>query len=380
MNRPLICQLCSFSPEVPGTFVDALLRLEAVAAERLQADTLFIFPAAAFERPWLSRFTRYAIAAPRDLGETLAPLIPERDAVILHSHFVAYDIAAARLALAYPKKVKTVTVVHLHSESPPSWRQTIKDIAKVRLLGRFAYDRWIAASDNVEANALARGVPRNRLVLIRNAIDVQRFAPNQERRSAMRAELGFKDDELVFLLVGWDPHRKGVDLFLEAASSVANRQRVVFCIVGQDATKRFVVNHPRGLGGTSYMPARLSIIEPVEDFPALLDGVDVLVSASRSEAGLPYAVLEAMAAEDLVIASEIAGVRQSGRLAPGVWLFQVGDARALAELLERAVDTSAEERHELGQANRAAVEAEAALQPWAERVVGIYEELLGVWT
>jgi glycosyltransferase involved in cell wall biosynthesis len=370
----LICHLCHFSPEVPGTFLDGALRLATVAARRLQAHTIVVLPEAARERRWLTRLDNSAVpyfcTAPSGVRQALAPSIATHDTVILHSHFTAYDLAACGLSIANRRKFKTI--VHLHSEASPSAKQAVKDIIKMRILARYVYDRFIAVSDNVEANILARGVPQDKVHLVRNAVAVDRVVYNSEQRRQARAAFGFKDEDTVVLLLGWDPHRKGVDLFLEAAAVVGKRTNsAVFCITGQEATKQFVANHPE----SSDLGDNLRILEPVEDFPSLLNAVDIFVSASRRE-GLPYAVLEAMATEKLVIASEIEGVSRSYGMAEGVWLFPVGDAARLAELSGRAVEKTEQERRALGRLNRLFVEANFSLEPWADRIVGIYEDLL----
>jgi glycosyltransferase involved in cell wall biosynthesis len=370
----LICHLCHFSPDVPGTFLDGVLRLATVAARRLQAHTIFVLPEAARERRWLVRLDNSAVpyfcTAPGGVRQALAPSIEAHDTVILHSHFTGYDLAACRLSISNRRKFRTI--VHLHSEASVSAKQALKDMVKMRMLGRYFYDAFIAVSDNVEANILARGVPQDKVHLVRNAVAVDRFVYNSEQRRQARAAFGFKDQDTVVLLLGWDPHRKGVDLFLEAAAAVGQRANsVVFCITGQEATKQFAANHPCG----SALRDSLRILEPVEDFAALLNAVDIFVSASRRE-GLPYAVLEAMATEKLVIASEIEGVSRSYGMAEGVWLFPVGDAPRLTELTGRAVEKTEQERRALGRLNRVFVEANFSLEPWADRIVGIYEGLL----
>jgi glycosyltransferase involved in cell wall biosynthesis len=351
-----------------------VLRLATVAARRLQAHTIVVLPEAARERRWLVRLANSAVpyfcTAPGGVRQALAPSIEAHDAVILHSHFTAYDLAACRLSMSNRRKCKTI--VHLHSEAAVSPRQALKDIIKMRMLGRYVYDRFIAVSDNVEANILARGVPQGKVHLVRNAVAIDRFVYDAEQRRQARATFGFEDKDTVVLLLGWDPHRKGVDLFLEAAAVVGQRTNsAVFCITGQGATKQFVANHRCGPA----LRDRLRILEPVEDFPSLLNAVDIFVSASRRE-GLPYAVLEAMATEKLVIASEIEGVSRSYGMAEGVWLFPVGDAPRLAELSGSAVDKTEQERRALGRLNRSFVEANFSLEPWADRIVGIYEGLL----
>jgi glycosyltransferase involved in cell wall biosynthesis len=362
----LVCHLCHFRPETTsGTFLDAVSAMAVAAGKQLHAETLCIFPEAAARRPWLDRLKApHLCMEPKALYSDLIPRFQEADAVLLHSHFVGYDGAAARLALFEPTKFKTI--IHLHSEAPKSRMQAVKDLVKTRLIGRYIYDRFIAVSENVYENALSRGVPKNKLRLVENAIDVTRYAQDGELRRGMRAKMGFKPDDTVILLLGWDPERKGVDLFLDAVAKVAGKG-LVFCIIGQAATWGFIAKH---LGDSRPIDG-LRVLESTADFPGLLNAMDVFVSASRSE-GSPYAILEAMATEKIVIASDLAS---TDRLGVSVWRFPSGDVAALAECITKAVDATEDERRQIGRANRATVLRLASLKPWAHSIAGIYEEL-----
>jgi glycosyltransferase involved in cell wall biosynthesis len=365
----LVCHLCHFQPETTsGTFLDAVSAMAIAAGKQLHAETLCIFPEAAAGRPWLDRLKApHLCMESKALYSDLIPRFQEADAVLLHSHFVGYDGAAARLVLFEPKRFKAI--IHLHSEAPKSRTQAVKDLVKTRLLGRYIYDRFIAVSENVYENALSRGVPKNKLRLVENAIDVTRYAQDGELRRGMRAEMGFKPGDTVVLLLGWDPERKGVDLFLDAVAKVAGKGRV-FCIIGQAATWGFVAKH---LGDSRPIDG-LRLLEPTADFSGLLNAIDVFVSASRSE-GSPYAILEAMATEKMVIASDLPA--STDRLGDSVWRFPSGNVPALAHFIGKAVAATEDERRQIGRANRATVLRLASLNPWAHAIAGIYEEL---WT
>lgn len=366
MSR-LICHLCHYNPETTsGTFIDGLNRVASVAEKRFDARTLCVFPKNASGRPWLKRLNGpHLCADPDEIKYDLTACFKTADTVILHSHFVGYDGAAARLSIPYRKKYKTV--LHLHSEAPASRVQLIKDWVKMHALGSFAYDRCIAVSQKIYDQAVQRrAVPCGKLKLVDNGIDVARYRADSWKRRDMRGKMGLKPSDTAVLLLGWDPARKGVDLFLDAVTWVPG-DSVVFFIVGKGPMQHFVQEHMKG----KKHPPRVRLIEPTEDFPALLNAIDVFVSASRSE-GAPYAVLEAMAAEKMVIASTASCPSGMGS---GVWLYPTTNRSSLSTLMTQAITTSEDDRSKIGRANRQIVEWRGSLDTWAEQVADVYEEL-----
>jgi len=110
------------------------------------------------------------------------------------------------------------------------------------------------------------------------------------------------------------------------------------------------------------------------DVPALLADSDVFVLSSRSE-GLPVSVLEAMAAELPVVASDVGGLAElvidgeTGMLVPS------GDPAALAEALGRLLDDR-QLRQKLGAAGRARAEASFDLAEFRRAHVELYHRQL----
>jgi len=174
-------------------------------------------------------------------------------------------------------------------------------------------------------------------------------------------------------LLGWDPFRKGVDLFIRAAEATARaHQSAVFLIVGRKETKEFVSR----CEGLSSLGTSLRVIDPVIDFPLFLSGIDVFVSPSRRE-GLSYAVLEAMAAGRVIISSDSPGVRSTYANSAGVWIFPQEDWKRLAQLFRMACEFSALEWTNFGRLNSEYVAEHHSLETWTKCIAGIYGELIG---
>lgn len=78
-------------------------------------------------------------------------------------------------------------------------------------------------------------VPRQRIRLVYNGVDTQRFSPDHraENRQHMRARLGVADDEVLFLFVGHDFARKGLATAIRALGHLrADRRPVRLVVVG----------------------------------------------------------------------------------------------------------------------------------------------------
>jgi glycosyltransferase involved in cell wall biosynthesis len=110
----------------------------------------------------------------------------------------------------------------------------------------------------------------------------------------------------------------------------------------------------------------------IEDY---LGACDAFVLPSYRE-GLPRALLEAMAVELPVLATNIRGCREVVKDGESGHLSEPRDIAALARLLERLRD-SPELRETLGRRGRALIVAEFDERQYVSRQVGAIERLLG---
>jgi glycosyltransferase involved in cell wall biosynthesis len=375
-DQPVICHLADYAAAYSGTFLDALLSLARYCRQQLSIETLLLFPENAKGRDWLSQVEREGVRygfLPRShlaVSELRKAVGPNQPAII-HSHFTLYDETAILFRSVFCRRASVIW--HFHATGKFTLAQRVKDIAKVGVFARYFTDRFIAVGDGTFQYALARGIPSSRLHLIQNGINTSRFQPDSARRLRIRQHLGIPEKALAFLLLGWQPKRKGVDLFVKAAAKLAENQNHanVFLIVGSDDTKRAVEELPHD----SKAGPALQIIPSREDFPGLLDAIDVFVSASRSE-GLSYAMAEAMAAGRIVLTSDIPGVREAFGGSPGVWLFPNEDWMSLMQMMQRSAELSASERANLGRANLRYAAEKLSLDAWTENIGNVYRELL----
>jgi len=246
--------------------------------------------------------------------------------------------------------------------------QRVKDLVKVRLLGRIV-NGFICVGSGVYRSAMDRGFPRQKLILTHNAVDVDRFNATSLSQEVCRKRLGAAQGQVVYLTLGRNPIIKGVDIFLRAAEDMnrATGTDNLFLILGTKLTHEYVADFK----GCAHLNHRFRVLDPTDDFPSLLGGIEVFVAASRTE-GFSYAVLEAMAAGKLVLCSDIPGTREIYGNLDGVWLFAPEDWQTLAVLMQKAARLPSKERDDLGRQNSEFVTRHHSLKPWAEDIVKTY--------
>lgn len=171
------------------------------------------------------------------------------------------------------------------------------------------------------------GIPRAAVTVVPNGFSPEEFSPSRREalRDAVRAELGYRPDDVVILVVAHELDRKGVPTLVAAVDRVADpRLRVL--LVGRAAPTPGLARPWLRYHG------------PVDDVGRLHAAADLFVLPTRYETGT-LALREALASGIPVITSDVPGARDPIR--PGVnGLLQRDplDAEELADLLRDALD------------------------------------------
>ncbi|GAB4569542.1 MAG: glycosyltransferase family 4 protein [Haliangiales bacterium] len=229
--------------------------------------------------------------------------------------------------------------------------------------GDFARLRWTLERAQV-VTAVSRDLARKidlllgqpgRAVAIPNAVDGDVFSPG-EPEVALREALGIQADECVLGFSGELRHKKGTPFLLAALSEVRRQRPACLLIIGA-VRARDEAQLASYRAANPDDAARIIITGHLDD-PAevcrYLRLCDLLLMPSLWD-GMPNAVLEAMACERVVLASDAGGIPemiragQDGYLVPRANLHRLGQAA-----LELLALPSAE-RRALGAAARARV-------------------------
>lgn len=248
-----------------------------------------------------------------------------------------------------------------------------------RRLPVYALERLAAACSDLELiqnpedlETLARlGVPRQRLRLLGNGVDLERFhPPSEELRNQVRTELGVDRDQVLVGAVGRLVWEKGyAELFRAAKRMLARRSDLVVAVAGPfDADKGDPLTPgdvaAAGAAGVRFLGHR-------DDPERLYAAFDVYVLASHRE-GFPRSAMEAAASGLPIVATDIRGCREvvdhdrTGLLVP------IRDDAALEAAIDSLADDPAARRR-LGEAAAGKARAEFDQRRVIQRTLEAYE-------
>lgn len=233
-------------------------------------------------------------------------------------------------------------------------------------------DAVVTICEGLRRDLAARGIPDDRLFVVPNGVDPDRFVP-RPRDVELTARLGFRDKAVV-AYVGTLFRFEGVSLLLEALGVLLDARNDVRGLIvghGEDEEEIRAAVDRMGLAGRVVVAGKAPP-EEVARYYALADVLCYPRARHRiTELVTPLKPLEAMAMGKAVVASDVGGLRELIRDEDTGLLFKAGDAAALAATLARAIG-DADLRRRLGERARACVAAERSYASIAKRYRAVY--------
>lgn len=156
----------------------------------------------------------------------------------------------------------------------------------------------VSVSRALKDRLMGLGVPEAKIIVLRNGVDLTRFAPTDGQ--VIRSRLGITGS--TWLSVGHLIERKGHHLVIEALQAVPD---VRLLVIGDGPLEGGLRRQADRLG----VAGRVDFLGHVDhdQLPAYYAAADALVLPSGSE-GMPNVVLEAMACGTPVIATAVGGI------------------------------------------------------------------------
>ncbi|WP_336000334.1 glycosyltransferase family 4 protein [Halorientalis halophila] len=223
-----------------------------------------------------------------------------------------------------------------------------------------------------------RGVPRDRLTVVPNGVDVDRFGdvPAERQREVRRAyDL---DDSPVVLFVGTVMPRKGVDDLVRATERLVAEhgyEDLQVVVAGEDDLDGEYTAEVRELAAEAGVAdvVRFAGFVPGEDLPALYALADVFALPSREE-GFGMTVTEALAAGTPTVATDVGGIPRLVDEGEQGSLVSPNDPDGLAAGIDRVLSVEGDERSRMADRARERA-AEYSWRGVARQFCTIYEEV-----
>jgi glycosyltransferase involved in cell wall biosynthesis len=168
-------------------------------------------------------------------------------------------------------------------------------------------DGFIAVSEFVAAELRRAGAPPDTIRLCYDAIDVSHFRRNARLRLAARQRLGIERAAFVLLSVARVAPEKRLEIVIEAFARAMRARQTAYLIVVGEIESPLYFESLRRLIAERRLEPRVRFLSAVEDMRPIHAASDALMLASRREP-LGIAVLEAMAMQNPVIASDSGGI------------------------------------------------------------------------
>lgn len=194
---------------------------------------------------------------------------------------------------------------------------------------------FLAIAGIVDREFAEHGIPEEKRVLIPNGIDFKRFHPPDEaNRRALRHDLGFPPDALVFAYAGKLNRGKGLEVLLSAFEGIDDPRARLLWIGSGGGMFLSCEEELRRRAEQSESFSRMCFTGYVENVESYLGAADVFVFPSEMEA-FGLAPIEASACGLPLISTEAGALRETMRHEETALTFPVGDEKALQSAMLR---------------------------------------------
>lgn len=216
--------------------------------------------------------------------------------VISHGDCVTGDIMIIHAVNAASIDIKRQEGDWKWRLNPMHYWVALRDHVTIRGL---RFRRYIAVSNRVK-DELQRfhGVPDDRIRIIPNGIDIDRFAPKPEARRPIRARYGIPADAKVLTLVGHEFHRKGLEYVIRALAHLDDTHWLM--VIGSEDPAPYRDLVPE-------VASRIVFTGPQREMADFYAATDVYVFPTSYET-FSLVCMEALACGVPVIATAVGGI------------------------------------------------------------------------
>jgi glycosyltransferase involved in cell wall biosynthesis len=224
------------------------------------------------------------------------------------------------------------------------------------------------------AEALRRrfsfGTVPGKLVTIHNGVDLDRFKP--EGSTSEVVDTGAGRSELTIATVGRIEAQKGLYNLLQACRVLKRSGHAIKLRVAGEVTDPFYFQRCMDFCRKEGLAGQIEFLGQVQKME---ESADIFVLPSEGAEAFPRSVLEAMACGKPIIVTDAGGSREAVESGKTGYVVPVRAPAALADRLRELIENEGL-RARMGRTGRQRVEAHFGAAENAERIMGVYEEVL----
>jgi glycosyltransferase involved in cell wall biosynthesis len=291
--------------------------------------------------------------------QMMAVLIDRVRPDILNTHSSSdswVSILAARLSRSRPKIIRTR---HL---STPISRSFLS-----RVIYDILPDAVMTTGEDIRQKMIrVNGFDGSKIWSVPTGIDVERFDPS-------RVKPAFGPDGFTVGMVGVLRSWKGHVFFLRAVPLISERiPDARFYVAGEGPARHYIENMVAELS----LQGRVVLLGHREDVPEVLASLDVVVQPSYANEGVPQSVLQAMAMEKSVVASDAGAISEAVIDGKTGFLVEPKNPDQIAEKVVQLY-CDPELRKDLGSESRKFVQEKYTIEGMLDKVERLYRMLVG---
>ncbi|RIK74266.1 MAG: hypothetical protein DCC67_16820 [Planctomycetota bacterium] len=285
---------------------------------------------------------------------------------VIDSHDYKANFYALRLRRRYG--VPIVSTAHGYTGNSLRERGLYYPLDK-RNLRRF--DAVIGVSSDLCEELARCGVARSRLSVVLNGVDAQRYRCDDSIRAEVRRRLGVGEQDVLIGSAGRVERQKRFDLLIDAfAGLAARRPQLRLVIAGAGSLLESLRARAARLG----LGDRCRLIGHHGNMLRLYQAFDLFVQSSEYE-GTPTVLVEAMAMQIPIVATDVGGTTELARPAEDALIVPPHDVGALAAAIELALSDPIETSKRVARA-RQRTEQELSLDHRTHRLIEIYRQVI----
>lgn len=293
-------------------------------------------------------------------------LLRKHNVKLIQAHLLGSTLTYSLLSLLM--RIPLVATIHGQVDINPNEKHVY---LKNRIM-RWGVDRLVAVSQQLADYIAERKLfDKNKIEVIHNGVDVERYGKNQSRK--IRERLGL--DERAFLIgcVGNVRPAKAYHILIDAAKLLENDLPLVhFVIAGHQ--KPALMNELEKRLERGGLKSRVHFIGFHPNTAEFLGQMDMFALSSTSE-GFSIATIEAMATGLAVVATRCGGPEEILSNNENGLLVQAGSPEALANAIKQCVQDPAL-RHELSKQGKKQAMRRFSFRSLVDKYRSLYQGFL----